>query len=127
MNAALREHVTRVGFNLTLGKTHIAALVLISEYWAKDLRYHAHGSPWSQWITGNQGCRARGLTWHQPHDTRGIPVDQRPLPSAYFGVTTAGQYTIGLLAEAGIWQDYLDLIERHKKMGMFTLYEDAHV
>lgn len=30
-NDLLRSHVTRVGFDLTLGKTHIAALVLLNE------------------------------------------------------------------------------------------------
>lgn len=125
MNQALREHVTRVGFNLTLGKTHIAALVLINEYWARDIEYHAHGAPWSSWITGVGGLQTRGLAWHQFHDTRGIPADKRPLPSEYYGITTAGQYVIGLLAEAGIWQDYLDLIERHKKIGMFVVRENV--
>lgn len=123
MNQALREHVTRVGFDLTLGKTHIAALVEVNEIWAKDLHCVAYGRPWSHFAGGGVGgCVDRGLVWHQFHDARGVPEPKRPKPSEYYGLTTAGQYTVGLLAEAGVWQEYLDLLERHKTMGTVRVW-----
>lgn len=122
MNEALREHVTRTGFNLTLGKSHIAALVMIVEHWQKDESWTSYGAPWSHFWTGFQGLKTRGLAWHQYHDTR--PPNPYKPPSAFYGLTTAGQYMVGLLSESGIWQDYLHLLELHKEAGYVRFFPE---
>lgn len=116
-NDALRAHVTRTGFDLRLGKTHITAMIVISEFWAKDdpdafRADHRPGRP-STWLTGFRGLEDRGLAWHRdpPRDRRGITVRNTPT-SRIFGLTEAGEAVKTLLMEAGIWQEYAADIPR---------------
>lgn len=120
VNDALRNHVTRVGFDLTLGKTHVAALVYIdvmiraSRAQAKvktgrayidtravvDLnkrRAHSH------FATGTSGLIERGLIVHlyQPAFGQRTPAFHRA-----FKITPAGRFAIGLLREAGLYDEY---------------------
>jgi len=105
MNEELRQHVTRVGFNLTLGKTHIAALVYL-DYCIRHRTYvRMSGQPWSWFASGAQGLGVRGLITHC-YDPRWPPTR----PGSHFGrhytITKAGRQVIALLKEAGIWQEY---------------------
>lgn len=87
-NDMLRSHVTGIAFNLTLGKTHIAALVRLEEIGAgtrKDLRL-------GNFITGVNGLLTRGLVIH---------VNQ-----SVWQITPAGRLVLELLREAGIHQEY---------------------
>lgn len=107
-NHALRSHVTRVGFDLSLGKTHVAALIML------DLAIAAKGSVDSRhpmlrnWITAMHGLCARGLMVHDTKfDRRGHP---RPGLHHHYKITKAGRMVIGLLKEAGIYQEHADLL-----------------
>lgn len=111
-NDMLRAHVTGAAFHLTLGKTHIAALVHLEEVLAHE---ETHGvtvrraSPRSahlgNFTTGASGLIARGLVTHAnpyPPNTClvGKPFDK------FWQITTAGRLVLELLREAGIWQEY---------------------
>lgn len=122
MNLLLRRHLTRIGFNLTLGKTHIAALVFIDATlrvgadvdWRDEGRLKAshpltqldtsvrHERDFNMFVPGCRGLQSRGLViHHQP---------PKPPASCTMGdiwqVTPAGEAVIVLLKESGIWDDY---------------------
>lgn len=110
-NDLLRAHVTRVGFDLSLGKTHIAALVYLNEC-IKQRRYiqSNHASQWSRrafanFATGMHGCQDRGLVihhWNPKHKNDGLKW--------HYTITKAGKIVIALLSEAGIYQEYADAL-----------------
>lgn len=116
-NDLLRAHVTRVGFDLTLGKTHIAALVYLDEAIRRqehiptrvqDLRFGGSGLPsghlaraFSCWATGVHGCIDRGLVIHHYREDK-----QNTHPGWHYTITAAGNLVIQLLQEAGIYQEY---------------------
>ena len=126
MNEQLRAHVTRVGFDLTLPRSAIAALAWIEELrkerWDSadiDLRLpasHPLCRAFGHFITGARALEERGLLehrwdpvkerargprswqdedgkWH--HDHRGV-----------WRITRAGRLVIGLLQEAGLYEEY---------------------
>jgi hypothetical protein len=105
MNRALRGHVTRVGFDLTLGTRHIASLVWLAEILAAEQKAERsmwiakRGGVWSHHAQGTAGLITRGLILHE------YPGDKLPM-SAYYKITRAGHHVIGLLREAGIYDDY---------------------
>lgn len=114
MNKDLRDHVTSVGFNLTLGKTLIAALVWLNETIQAEqtetqsmfIRKPREGhNVWGMFITGADGLRRRGLVEHR------FAGDNLPM-SAHWKVTRAGHYVIGLLREAGLYQEYADQLPK---------------
>lgn len=110
-NDLLRSHVTSAAFHLTLGKTHIAALVHLEERLAADLNTWEHikqpreKTPHlGNFTTGAAGLVARGLATHTYPLTDEHWAD---LPfSTYWQITPAGQLVLELLREAGIWQEY---------------------
>lgn len=113
MNEQLRSHVTRIGFQLSLGKTHIAALVLIDAETRQRCRIRMNGGPWNWFATGAHGLIDRGMVIHHPP----LPIERQTRAmrerrgkwghlGGYYEITKAGRLTINLLKEAGIWQEY---------------------
>ena len=110
-NEMLRAHVTGTAFALTLGKTHIAALVHLEEYLAADLTgWERAKQPrpttphLGNFTTGASGLITRGLVTHT------YPASDKHwanLPfSASWHITPAGRLVLALLKECGIWQEY---------------------
>ena len=96
MNDALREHVTSIGFALTLSKRQIDLLCVLHHF--KDLsRFHdwEHGDRsrvkhFAHCVTTVRALSARGLV--------------SPIPGNW-SLTKAGHLTVALLKECGIYQD----------------------
>lgn len=121
INAALRGHVTQVGFHLTLGKTHIAALVYLDAMLRQnqasldpqtgalnnDTVNRPSFAPWNQFATGFRGLEDRGLARHI-EDLEREPGENvlAMRPTRIWEITPAGRLVIGLLSEAGIYQEY---------------------
>lgn len=116
-NEALRAHVTGTAFNLTLGKTHIAALVHLEEKLAADRTTNQElaairaGQPrppkpvhLGNFTTGAAGLIARGLVVHSYVPPRVDISDWAP--STIWQITPAGRLVLELLRECGIWQEY---------------------
>lgn len=107
-NLLLYAHVTRVGFDLSLGRTHIAALV----YLDLSMERHRHDpppltSPYSgafrNFIGGITGLIGRGLVIHH---FDGREYRHRDGFKKSYTITPAGTFVIGLLKEAGIYDEY---------------------
>src|SRR5258706_7836078 len=76
INESLREHVTRIGFNLSLGKTHIAALVNIDHILKRNQstieELNSGGYKlnmrmprvFNMFVSGQRGLIERGLVHH---------------------------------------------------------------
>lgn len=119
-NQALRDHTTSATFVLTLGSSHIAALVMIDhrlrtnltmdediEQYRKngpqpgDIRVLSNGTYGRAFsLNGQPGLIRRGLITHT------YPTGQGWRPSDIWTITPAGRLVINLLDEAGIWQEY---------------------
>lgn len=111
VNNLLRSHVTGAAFHLTLGKTHIAALVHLEEKLAADLTANEYVKQprektphLGNFTTGAAGLVARGLVAHTYPTSGAHWADERF--SAYWQITPAGRLVLQLLREAGIWQEY---------------------
>ena len=111
-NDLLRAHVTRVGFDLSLGKTHIASLVYLAEC-LRQRRYvptgrdHiasiGHRRAFSHFGSGIGGCIERGLVVHHYRaDKKGANDGLK----WHYTITPAGKLVVSLLKEAGIYQEY---------------------
>lgn len=108
-NDMLRAHVTGTAFHLTLGKTHIAALVHLEEVIGAELtsgqavrRRKPPGL--GNFVGGAAGLVARGLVTHvMPLD--GEIVNNKPF-AEFWQITPAGRLVLALLREAGVWQEY---------------------
>lgn len=107
-NGLLRDHVTRVGFDLSLGRTHIAGLVLLNESLTQRRYIPAHKSPdavarrtFSWFASGIQGCCTRGLVVHHYRQDK-----QDGGLKWHYTITKAGKLVIDLLKEAGVYQEY---------------------
>lgn len=119
LNYSLRDHVTRTGFDLSLGKTHIAALVYIDQVLKinrpsldpKTDQMHSLDTPrrrpWNHFATGVHGLEERGLVVHIA-ELRRKPGENvlHMTPRRIWRITPAGRLVIGLLKEAGIYQEY---------------------
>jgi hypothetical protein len=110
-NDMLRAHVTGTAFSLTLGKTHIAALAHLAEVLAYEeihgpcKRHELPRNPHlGNFTTGATGLLVRGLVTHTPPPPR-TRMDDKPF-GQFWQITDAGRLVIGLLREAGIWQEY---------------------
>jgi hypothetical protein len=140
-NPMLRAHAVG-GFSLTLGVTHIAALVVVDatiqrrdgslneamaahrtggDPWAESKM--PQGTPWNHFVPGIRGVLGRGLleetaAWRQ-HKLR------HPIPQgdpAYYGFprwryyrfTAAGKAARALLVESGVWQEWATELARHQ-------------
>ena len=107
-NVALRAHVTRVGFDLSLGKTHVAALVMLAEAIAARSNVDSRHPMLRVWITATHGLKDRGLIEHEYRtDARG---NAKKGLHHHYRITRAGRHVIGLLKEAGIYQEHADLL-----------------
>lgn len=120
-NPALHEHVTATAFTLVLRKTQIAALawldheLRLNESIEDQLkagtlvdRRPPRTRVWSLFVTGVGGLTTRGLVEHiLPSQYQQPGTSTTHLrPDQCWRITTAGRHVIGLLAEAGIWQQY---------------------
>lgn len=111
INPGLRDHVTRVGFNLSLGRTHIAALVELDislqrdEYINTVHSAKAYRFAFRNDIVGRQGLEDRGLIIHHS-DAHPEPGENFIPRRRLFTITEAGKAVITLLKEAGIYQEY---------------------
>jgi hypothetical protein len=121
MNEALRRHVTRIGFDLQLAKSHIAALVYLNEVGRRRWNFAAvhaprgylpaHGRAFGHFATGALGLETRGLIEHHPDsDGRAKPTWQddgtMDLFSADWTITRAGRLVIDLLKESGLYDEF---------------------
>jgi hypothetical protein len=115
VNELLREHVTRVGFDLSLGHTHIAALVELdlSMKYKRHIRIprgHRLSRAHSLFSHATSGLIERGLVIHHynakeaQRGMRDTSKDKGLAP--HYTITAAGRMVIGLLKEAGIFDDY---------------------
>lgn len=107
-NTALRDHATRVGFDLSLAKTQIAALVLLNESLRQRRYIHSNHvtersmrRTFAYFATGMHGCEERGLVLHHYR-----PDKRDDGLKWHFTITKAGKLVIDLLTEAGIYQEY---------------------
>jgi len=139
-NPLLRQATTG-GFVLSLGRTHIGALVYVDwmigtrarsiqdeldAYRGGDptalLRETPSGHPWSHLVPGLKGVIGRGLI----EETPGWQQHKRRYPTErggdyfrfpryrYYRFTRAGRHARSLLWEAGVWQEYAaQLAEYH--------------
>lgn len=107
-NELLRAHVTRVGFDLTLGKTHIAALVYLNEtirqrtYFPWPGEGTVYRTAFTHFASCARGLGERGLVIHKYREEKkhqGIYW--------HYKITKAGKLVVELLKEAGIYQEYL--------------------
>jgi hypothetical protein len=121
VNPALRAHVTRVGFDLQLAKSHIAALVYLNEIGARRwdfcavnsprLRVSGYGRAFSMFSTGAIGLQIRGLVTHDSavsYDER-VSFDGDGIQHLYskaWTITRAGRLVIDLLKEAGLYDEF---------------------
>lgn len=125
MNETFRAAVTETGFVLNLGKTHIAALVWIDcclryDHGAPHVRSydrtpqrdreHPLGRAHSNFKGGVNGLQERGLiVWTNPLTIK-LPRGRShwtELPARrIWKITPAGRLVIGLLKEAGLYEEY---------------------
>ena len=133
LNAALRDHVSRYAFVLSLRPTHIAALVhLDASVTAQpagrrltDREFIGHDNrptlkdrldpatrPMvrldSHFVSGINGLIARGLVVHHNHPHENWQKDNHRPFGDYYEITSAGRHVIGLLQGSGLWQAYRD-------------------
>lgn len=112
MNNALREHVTSVGFNLTLSKRMIDVLVCLDhfkgDYGAMTNWERAGGltrmRQFGSYITTVRALEARGLVVRDIKYQNGLLDRER----SRHRLTRAGKLTVSLLREAGIYQERFD-------------------
>jgi hypothetical protein len=127
VNEALRAHVTSAKFVLTLGATHIAALVWVE----RQLRHNKStdeklqdrtlaptdpplGHPLRRAFrhSGMGGLITRGLILHHlpaGYDQPGVWGGHLK-PAEIWTITRAGRAVIDLLVEAGIWSEFADAL-----------------
>lgn len=119
INEALRGYVTGTAFQLSLGKTHIAALVELEHKLKHNMtfreeldagehrRINVLPRVFRHYVPGVNGLIQRGLAEHMPED---LPkagkstLDTRP--RKVWRITSAGRLVLKLLQEAGIYQEY---------------------
>lgn len=142
VNESLRDHVTSSAFVLSLGKTHVAALVRLDLELAAEIQLHAHhigenayGRLHRNDVTGRHGLMTRGLIVHvyelNKHkyivkkSDRSIyqvgAVDHNRMPLGQcWNITRAGRLVCELLQEAGVYQEYagplLPLIDAEREL-----------
>lgn len=110
-NDMLRAHVTGAAFHLTLGKTHIAALVHLEEVLDHEKANGAgtrsalpRNPHLGNFTTGAAGLISRGLITHTMPQPR-VRLDNKPF-GEFWQITRAGRLALDLLREAGIWNEY---------------------
>lgn len=118
-NELLRQHVTRVGFDLNLGKTHVAALVFIETAIREKRWIDSRGPVFRLVIPGLHGLEDRGLVVHHYDSRYGSKGKwrDRDHPGRHYTVTRAGRLVRDLLKEAGIWQEYEAAMPQRPSLG----------
>ena len=125
VNEPLRAHVTRVGFDLSLGRTHVAALVWIDITikldrggpWSRPAERHPRrnyqhhlGHAHANFKGGMHGLQDRGLVvWTDPRTIklpRGMQNFSELPARRIWRITPAGRLVIGLLKESGLYEEY---------------------
>jgi hypothetical protein len=109
-NGALRDHVTRVGFDLTLGRSHIAALVFLNEALLRGEYINSNKAEPSKrrifalFAHAMGGCITRGLVIHHfdPSASRAGEKSMAP----HYTITRAGELVVELLRETGLYEEY---------------------
>ena len=119
-NDLLRAHVTRVGFNLTLTKTQMAALIQLdvelSDPRSFKERMHDDNAPGelarrpgrhilSNDITPRQALMARGLVSHRMPPRRDDPAWPDHSMRDSWSITPAGRAVICLLKDSGLYEE----------------------
>lgn len=109
MNPLLRDHVTRTGFDLSLTRGQIEALVWLNESIGKGGPRDWSTYPSGRWASHVGGLHRRGLTWHHYDQERWRKAtmaerDAAPV-SDFYGITEAGQLVVGLLRETGLYEE----------------------
>lgn len=88
-NPSLRDHVTGVKFNLSLGASHVQVLAAVATRTTARIPYHV-------WMAAVAGLERRGLL------TRAAAAKVVPNWEGSYELTRAGWLTAHLLAEAGL-------------------------
>lgn len=128
VNAALREHVTSVGFSLTLTKSQLRGLVFLALCHSgriNDSYYPDHGER-GWYVTAAKGLIVRGLVEHvyPPRWFKGSESEWknrdthkgRPItPADFYLLTQAGDLVVQLLAQAGLFTDIADTFRSRLK------------
>jgi hypothetical protein len=116
-NQRLRDYVTRVGFDLTLARSQIAALVLL-DVSIKTKRhpgrvYGPLARSYNFFASGVHALEDKGLVIHHYNEA----VSNKALKIGYrgdtglgphFTITKAGRLVIGLLKESGLYDEYAE-------------------
>jgi hypothetical protein len=121
INEPLRDYVTGTTFHLSLGKTHIAALVELEDKLKKNQTFKEQIDSGEHhrrirylprvfrlYVPGMNGLIQRGLVQHiLPDEYRSQPKSTLDLrPRKIWRITAAGRLVIKLLQEAGVYQEY---------------------
>jgi hypothetical protein len=111
VNAPLREHVTSVGFSLTLSKRQIETLVLLHHFDVFDKFHDAtrnHALVSNNYCTTARALIRRGLMREHGFGVKTAPCELCDTAVCGHKLTKAGIMTAGLLNEAGLYQEVLD-------------------
>lgn len=127
-NTALREHVTSIGFALTLSKAMIDLLVTLDHFdgnfskmaeWEGKTGVRHFGS----YIATSRALEERGLmTRVHKYVYRGVGRHRQrynDIEASRHKLTRAGKLTVSLLKEAGLYQ------ERFTELGLDKIAEEA--
>lgn len=128
MNEALRDHVTSAAFVLSLGKTHVAALVRLDLELAAEVcldyasvRGTPNGALHRQDVTALNGLITRGLVTHRFDEAYGAggpkhaeyiaKISEGTWPrNINWAITRAGRLVCELLQECGLYQEHAGLL-----------------
>lgn len=116
-NPTLRDHVTQIGFNLSLTRRMIGVLDEI----AHNERDRNRASVWAyagHWVPGARSLGNRGLVKHcyaPSHSGAMPPYGQRDL-TEHYRLTRAGWLIHDLLAEAGL----VERVTKRKLRGLIA-------
>ena len=113
-NELLHAHVTRVGFDLSLGRTHIAALVYLDLSFAHNRTWHdewngtPYGGAFRNFIGGIRGLQERGLVlWRDTTNEERAKKEAAGVKYPYtYSFTRAGEIVVDLLKESGVYAEY---------------------
>lgn len=126
INESFRDYVTGTTFHLSLGKTHIAALVELEYKLKRNLtfkeqidagehrRVHVLPRVFRLYVPGMNGLIQRGLVEHiLPDEYKRQPKSTLDLrPRKIWRITPVGRLVIKLLQEAGVYQEYASHFEQ---------------
>lgn len=107
-NQALRDHVTSIGFSLTLSKSMIETVILLDHFkgWNSFHSKTRHLASQRNYVVTAQSLIRRGLMRDHGPGTR-APCDVCELDFCDHRLTRAGVLAARLLEEAGIYDEVL--------------------